>query len=152
MTLAVRLADVDDLAAIAELEGVAFPLDAWSDTLIAAGLDGQVPTTTYLVAERDGVLAGYATVSVVPDVAELQRLATVSAFRRTGVATALISAVMAHAAAGGAERLLLEVRDDNEAALAFYAGAGFTEIARRPRYYRDGTEAVVLQRFVRMAP
>lgn len=152
MTLAVRLADVDDLAAIADLEGVAFPLDAWSDTLIAAGLDGQVPTTTYLVAERDGVLAGYATVSVVPDVAELQRLATVSAFRRTGVATALISAVMAHAAAGGAERLLLEVRDDNEAALAFYAGAGFTEIARRPRYYRDGTEAVVLQRFVRMAP
>jgi len=88
----------------------------------------------------------------VQDVAELQRIATAPGARRTGVATALLAAVDAHAAAGGADRLLLEVRDNNVGALAFYIGAGFVEIARRPRYYRDGTDAVVLERFVRMAP
>ena len=37
------------------------------------------------------------------------------------------------------------MRDDNADALAFYADRGFVEIDRRPRYYRDGTTAVVLR-------
>jgi ribosomal-protein-alanine N-acetyltransferase len=40
--------------------------------------------------------------------------------------------------------LLLEVRQDNAAACAFYAARGFFEINRRPHYYADGTTAVVL--------
>jgi ribosomal-protein-alanine N-acetyltransferase len=42
------------------------------------------------------------------------------------------------------ERLLLEVREDNVAACAFYAARGFVEIDRRPHYYADRTTAVVL--------
>ena len=36
------------------------------------------------------------------------------------------------------------MREDNAAACAFYAARGFPEIDRRPRYYADGTTAVVL--------
>jgi ribosomal-protein-alanine N-acetyltransferase len=46
---------------------------------------------------------------------------------------------------GGADRLLLEVREDNAGALSFYAARGFVEVDRRPRYYRDGTTAVVMR-------
>ncbi len=140
------------MAAIVDLELVAFPLDPWSEPLITEGVAGRVPTTSYFVADQGGRFAGHAAVSVVQDVAELQRIATVPGARRTGVAAALLAAVAAHAAGGGAERLLLEVRADNVAARAFYAGAGFTEIAQRAGYYRDGTDAVVLERFVRMTP
>lgn len=150
MTLSVRPADAGDVDAIVDLELVAFPLDPWSEPLVAEGVAGRVPTTSYLVAERGSVFVGHAAVSVVQEIAELQRIATVTTARRTGVASALLAAVHDHAAVCGAERLLLEVRDDNEPALAFYAGAGFAEIARRSRYYRDGTDAVVLERFVRM--
>jgi [ribosomal protein S18]-alanine N-acetyltransferase len=38
------------------------------------------------------------------------------------------------------------VRENNPAALAFYARRGFTEVNRRPRYYADGTTAIVLAR------
>ena len=152
MRLVVRPAHVGDVDAITDLELVAFPLDPWSETLVEEGVAGRVPTTSYFVAEQESAFVGHAAVSVVQDVAELQRIATVTTARRTGVASALLAAVPDHAAAGGAERLLLEVRDDNAAALAFYASAGFVEIARRARYYRDGTDAVVLERFVRMAP
>ena len=34
---------------------------------------------------------------------------------------------------------------NKDARQAFYAVAGFVEIDRRPRYYRDGTDAVVLR-------
>jgi ribosomal-protein-alanine N-acetyltransferase len=30
--------------------------------------------------------------------------------------------------------------------LAFYAAHGFVEVDRRPRYYRDGSTAVVMRR------
>ncbi|WP_322937008.1 ribosomal protein S18-alanine N-acetyltransferase [Nocardioides bizhenqiangii] len=152
MTLSVRPAEPEDVDAIADLELLAFPLDPWSPTLIGEGVAGRVPTTSYFVAEQDGRFAGYAAVSVVQDVAELQRIATAPRERRTGVAVALLAGVDGHAAAGGAERLLLEVRDDNVGALALYRREGFAEIARRAGYYRDGTDAVVLERFVRMTP
>jgi ribosomal-protein-alanine N-acetyltransferase len=42
---------------------------------------------------------------------------------------------VAGAAAQGATRLFLEVADDNAAALALYARAGFSEAGRRPGYY-----------------
>ena len=34
----------------------------------------------------------------------------------------------------------------NADALAFYAAGGFVEVDRRPRYYRDGSTAIVLRR------
>ncbi len=148
----IRPAGPDDVPAIAALEAASFPEGPWSEGLVAEGVAGLLPTVTYLVAERSGAFAGHAVVSVVQDVAELQRVATTAAHRRTGVASALLSAVDRIAAQGGAERLLLEVREDNVAALAFYARAGFAEIARRARYYRDGTTAVVLERPVTPYP
>jgi len=64
--------------------------------------------------------------------------------RRTGVATGLLARVEREALTRYADRLLLEVREDNHVACAFYAAQGFTEIDRRPRYYADGTTAVIL--------
>ena len=64
----------------------------------------------------------------------------------TGVAAHLLAGVVDAARRSTADRLLLEVREDNRGALAFYAGQGFIEIDRRPRYYADEATAVVLRR------
>jgi ribosomal-protein-alanine N-acetyltransferase len=98
----------------------------------------------YLVAEEEQLLVGHAVVSLAGDIAELQRIAVAADHRRSGVASALLDEVLALATAGGADRVLLEVREDNADALAFYAARGFVEVDRRRRYYRDGATAVVL--------
>jgi ribosomal-protein-alanine N-acetyltransferase len=41
------------------------------------------------------------------------------------------------------ERIWLEVHALNEAALKFYHTLGFSEVGRRPKYYRDGGDAVL---------
>jgi ribosomal-protein-alanine acetyltransferase len=152
MTTTTRPAAAADVAAIVALEADSFPLDPWSENLVGEGVGGALPTVTYVVAEQDGEFAGYAVLSVVDVDAELQRIAVPEELRRSGVATALLAAVRAAAADGGAERLLLEVRQDNLAALLFYERHGFSELGRRPRYYRDGTDALVLASPVTMVP
>ena len=135
-----------DLDAIVELERESLGWDAWTEPLIREGLEGRLPTVRYLAARADGELAGYAVVSLVADVAELQRIAVAPTHRRTGVASALIEALVELAVGTEADRVLLEVREDNEAALGCYTQSGFVEIDRRPRYYRDGAAAVVMVR------
>jgi len=49
------------------------------------------------------------------------------------------------AAAMGASAIFLEVSTGNRAALALYARAGFTPIGRRPGYYSDRSDALVLR-------
>ena len=141
----VRPATADDAAVIAALEADNLGADAWSFALVAEGVSGHLPTISYVVAEVDGVAVGYAAASIVADIAELQRIAVTPAARRTGLASELLAAVVAAARAQRADRVLLEVRDDNHGALAFYAARGFVEIDRRKRYYRDGATAIVLR-------
>ncbi len=141
----VRAAEKADAADVARLEQEALGADAWSAGLVREGVAGNLPTVTYLVAECAGEVVGHAVTSSAGDIAELQRIAVAAAHRRRGIATLLARASIAAAARTEADRMLLEVREDNDGALAFYAGLGFVEIDRRARYYSDGATAVVLR-------
>jgi ribosomal-protein-alanine N-acetyltransferase len=142
----VRPASDADLDAVVHLEATCLGADAWSPPLLAEGVAGLLPTVSYLVAETATGVAGHAVVSVAGDIAELQRIAVAPEHRRSGLASALLEAVVALSRREGADRLLLEVREGNRDALALYAARGFVEIDRRPRYYSDGTTAVVMRR------
>lgn len=131
---------------IERLEQDHLGVDAWSRGLIADGVAGDLPTIHYLVAEDHGAVTGHAVASTAGDIAELQRIAVDAGHRRSGLATELLEEVAALARREGADRLLLEVREDNAGAIAFYAARGFVEIDRRRRYYRDGGTAVVMRR------
>ncbi len=141
----IRPAVADDIATIADLEVENLAGDAWSEGLIAAGVAGELPTVHYLVADVDGEVVGHAAASIVADIAELQRIAVTPFHRREGLARELLAEVVRLATEEGADRLLLEVREDNLGALAFYAAAGFDEIDRRRRYFNDGGTAIVLR-------
>ncbi|MFL6003963.1 MAG: ribosomal protein S18-alanine N-acetyltransferase [Nocardioides sp.] len=144
----IRPATVADVDAIVRLEQENLGDDAWSHALVEEGVAGELPTVRYLVAQEGDDVVGHAVVSVVADISELQRIAVDPFHRRNGLATGLLDEVVVLARDEGANRLLLEVREDNHGAIAFYAARGFVEIDRRSRYYRDGGTAVVMRRGV----
>lgn len=146
--VSVRPALADDVEVVAALEAQTLGTDAWSPGLVAEGVRGALPTVAYLLAELDGEPVGHAVASLAGDVVELQRIGVLEVARRDGAGSALLEAVDTLARGEHAERLLLEVREDNEPALAFYRSHGFAEVARRPRYYGDGATAVVMERSV----
>ncbi len=141
----VRRGDLADIEDVAALEQENLGVDAWSPHLVAEGIAGNLPTVFYLVAEVDGAVVGYAVASAVADIAELQRIAVTPAHRRGGLGLGAAGRGLPTGLESGADRLLLEVRENNAGALRFYAARDFVEIDRRPRYYRDGTTAIVLR-------
>lgn len=84
------------------------------------------------------------------DEAEVLTLATDPALRRQGRARAALEAFHAAAAAAGAVSCFLEVAEDNAAARALYAAAGYAPVGRRPGYFRaaEGHDvaAIVMRR------
>lgn len=144
MTL--RTATADDLGAIMALERASFPTDAWSETLMAAELSSL--HGRYVVDVEAGRLAGYGGVRAVEGAADadIQTIAIAEHARGTGRGRALLHALLAAARERGAREVFLEVRADNPAAESLYVSEGFTEIARRPRYYQpDDVDAVVMR-------
>lgn len=101
--------------------------------------------------DQPGVMAaetadGFILIRTVAGEAEILTLAVRPCARRRGVGAELLARGVVLALAGGAGRLFLEVAEDNVAARALYARAGFTEAGRRRGYYArtDGPAADAL--------
>lgn len=136
----VRPARPEDAAAIAALEG--------DLTAVQVGATLALPTTLAFVAERDGALAGHVLASAAADQGEILWITVDPALRRAGVARALLAAVEEAWRAREVTEAWLEVRPDNAAARGLYAALGWAEQGVRKAYYRDGSDALVLRRWI----
>lgn len=89
---------------------------------------------------------GFILMRAVADEAEILTLAVRPDARRGGQGTRLVAEGVAGASVRGADRVFLEVAEDNAAARALYARTGFVEMGRRPRYYArpDGSRVDAL--------
>ncbi len=132
-----------DLDAVVALEGELFD-DAWSEELFWDEL-AQGPSRTYVVAEEDEEIVGYAGLAAMPDEGYVQTLAVAPSRQRHGLGAALLTHLMDDAKRRGLPRMGLEVRIDNEPAIRLYERHGFEAIAVRKRYYQpSGTDALVM--------
>jgi ribosomal-protein-alanine N-acetyltransferase len=134
-----RQTDVPRIAAI-ERGAYEFP---WSSGIFR---DCLLAGYTSLVAEHHGDVVAYAIMSVAAGEAHLLNLCVAPAARRAGLGAQLLETVLERASNAGAERMHLEVRPSNEAAIALYVKSGFERIGVRKRYYRasSGSEDAVL--------
>jgi len=78
------------------------------------------------------------------DRARIYSLAVAPQARRRGIARRLLAYAEAESRRRGMKGVVLEVREDNSAALALYRAAGFQAIGRRLNYYEDGGAAARL--------
>jgi ribosomal-protein-alanine N-acetyltransferase len=141
-----RAATVSDVPAVVALEEELFGVDAWSAESVESEVLG-AGRHALVAVDADGTVVGYAVTLAGGDVLDLQRIGVAPGARRRGVGRSLLDAALGAARRSDVppDRVLLEVSAANDAALAFYAAEGFTEVDRRRRYYRDGTDAVVMR-------
>jgi ribosomal-protein-alanine N-acetyltransferase len=144
---AMRSSDVD---VVIPFEQELFAGDPpWAAEQFRSELAGVPHTRWYVVAEKAGEVVGYAGLFNSGDTADVQTLAVIPGWQRQGVGTALLDALVAEARRRGAHELLLDVREDNAPALAFYARHGFEQLGKRRGYYANGRiDGLVLHRIL----
>lgn len=127
----------DDLA---ELHATAFSTTrAWSADEFA---DLLTHPGTFTVGNSDCC----ALIRTVLDEAEVLTIATHPSMRRRGLARETLSASEVQAKSCGAEKIFLEVAEDNTPAMALYDSCGYAQVGRRPGYYvpKDGAPIAAL--------
>ena len=129
--------------AVAALEKACFR-DPWSEKSVAGELDN--PLSLWLVAMEGETLAGYIGSQSVMGESDMMNVAVDPAFRRKGIAQALVSSLVTELARAGNHSLALEVRASNAPAIALYEKLGFRQIGRRPNYYRNPREDALILR------
>lgn len=136
------LDDLDRIMAVMELAFDPAYGEAWNRRQVSDAL--VIGNSHYMLISPSGkapadseMAAGFYLSRQGVDEEELLLLAVAPAWRNIGLGRRLLEHFAAAAAARGAERLLLEMRDNNPAD-QLYRRFGFEPIGRRNNYYRTG--------------
>ena len=139
---AVRDASEGDLDAVSALEAATEQAPGWSRAQFAAEL-GRADRV-FLAAEDAGRLVGYAVAWLVGGEAQLLTISVAGSARRRGTARGLLEALRGRARAAGCAKMTLEVAESNAPARALYEGLGGRVVGRRPKFYNDGSDALLM--------
>lgn len=132
------------LDGVAEIESLTFH-EPWSkQALMLLCADGAFGVAA---VEEEKVLA-YGGMLTVLNEGQITNVATHPAYRRKGLAAAVMEALLAGARSRGLAEITLEVRESNFAAIALYQRFGFTTVGKRPRFYSHPTETALIMKCV----
>ncbi len=150
--IAYKPLDARHVAEVAALEAAVMGTDAWNEALVAdeLGRADRVWWAAYAADPKmplsaEAPLVGYAGGWVVDGDLQILKVGVDPAWRRHGIARVLLARVADDARNLGARTSSLEVRAGNTGAQALYAALGYEALGRRPRYYSDGEDALIMQ-------
>ena len=130
----------EDAPLIAELERQCFSVP-WSESTIKSAM---APPNIFIGVKVEDALLGYLSFSQVAGECYINNLAVHKAFRRRGIARALLCELMSLAVLSQYEFVSLEVRQSNSAAISLYSAFGFKEEGKRKNYYTAPNEDAVI--------
>jgi ribosomal-protein-alanine N-acetyltransferase len=139
--ISIDLMDWDHLDDVVRLEEESFSTP-WPKISFVLSLNQ--PEVDALVMAIKGAVVAYLIASEREDEYLIANVAVDRAYRRQGLAKALITKSLELAEARGATHVVLEVRESNEAAIKLYKGLGFRILQKNPGYYSSPAEDALI--------
>lgn len=141
-----RISSDEDLDAVAALEAESFT-NPWTREMLERELRTSDVARVYVLRLPAHPVAAFCACWVLYDELHINTIAVHPDLRRQGLATELMTRLLAIAAAEGAHRAMLEVRRSNTVAQRLYERLGFRVAGVRRNYYTQPVEdALVLTR------
>ena len=131
----VRIAQEADADALADLHSGGFDV-AWSSQDLTAMISKPVYDVVLAECDRDYPPLAFGVSQWAGDDIELITLVSAPDHRRKGSAQSVLKALDNLAVSRGSDRWVLDVAEDNAAAIALYKQLGFLPFASRKDYYR----------------
>jgi ribosomal protein S18 acetylase RimI-like enzyme len=121
---------------------------SWTPARICAAIHDQ-STNVAIIGQSEDVV-GFAIMHYGEHTAHLALLAVHPQQRQRGIAGSLLAWLEKCADTAGIERIRVEARSDNPAAIAFYRKHGYTQVDRLTKYYRGVLDAVRFEKTIRV--
>lgn len=122
---------------IADLHKLCFPHKPWTvDDFADLKKSG-----CEVIASENGFIVW----RVVTDEAEIITIGVHPDQRGNGIAAAMLTIAENEIKKSGANRIFLEVAEDNTSARGLYEKSGYNQIGRRPKYY-DDIDAILMEK------
>ena len=137
-----RPAVEDDVPAVAAIESAVFP-DPWPAHLYLQEI-GQPLRLQLVVTTARGEVIAYLFGSWQVDELHVLKVACHPLYEGRGLATSLLAEALDEVRRRSGRGVILEVRPTNLRAVRLYRHLGYHVLARRPRYYADGEDALVM--------
>lgn len=136
--------DIDQLIAIEELcYDHPWPREAFEEEIERDDVG------ISLVAEDEGLIVGFLSGMAGVDEFHLHNIAVHPDFRERGIGRGLVEAAESLCRQRGFQRILLEVRKDNEVARRLYLDLGFEAAGTRKDYYGPGQDGYLYIKYLR---
>lgn len=133
-------AEIEDIDSIVKIEKECFT-DAWSwESFHYCFMS---PFYVNIVARINGAIVGYGFMKSIYEDAELLRIAVSSSYRRLDIGYRMLDYLINEVKNNGAEKVFLDVRKSNEAAISLYEKMGFSRYEITENFYNNPVEASV---------
>lgn len=117
----------------------------WSYNVLKQELENE--NTTYIIAKENGVVVGFAGISVCLDEATLNNIVVKKSCRGRGIGGELLESLIDICGDLNAKTLTLEVDTSNEPAIHLYEKFGFKNLGIRKKYYNNSRNAYIMTKY-----
>lgn len=132
--MVLRAYDPGDFLELYRIDQECYPRGiAYSKTTLRWFLN--LPGTECLLAENDGVTAGFILTEEEPPLAHIITIDVIASARRSGVGSKLLNAIETNLARRAVRTVVLETAINNDAAVAFWKKHGYRVAGILKRYY-----------------
>lgn len=139
----IRRMEAKDIARVQEIERQGFA-NPWSEQSFLSELEN--PISHMLVLETEEGIVGMMGYWMVLDEMHLLTIAVDEMHRGRGLARFLMHAMLSHGKEAGVKQVVLEVRENNDAAIRLYERYGFSAVGRIANYYPEEKQDAIIMR------
>ncbi len=145
MEFTIRLADINDVIQLKELEKQCFDEHIRENFEFVLKSNNHIIYVCEKVDETGKIIVGYAGASISYEQGDILSVCVNKDYRKRSIAYVLMDTLLEELKNKKVENLFLEVEEDNIPAIKLYEKLGFLQISERKNYYGSKT-ALIMQK------